>query len=694
MSNDSPFLEAAIGYAEMGIPVFLLNPRSKHPTFGSSGFHDGTTDIDQVRSWWSERPGCNVGGTMGNGLVCLDFDPPKDDNPADGREWLEEWEREHGKLPETATAVTGREGTHLFYRVDRPVPKSENGAIHVDIRGDGSYAMLAPSIHPETGNAVFWDLDPEEYGIADADDNVYALIEAARPPKEENGTRVKVKMPTEPIRPGERNSRLLSLGRSARAKQESDDPMYILSFLDATNKRWCQPPLDDSEIERLAESVCSVPPGYSEEVKEKLAKGGNGGGRSANHVSVAQRLLGNYSACYLDGSPAVFDGLTYRIGWNEVERCVLREWPNSKDRDRKEVVKYLDLTMPHETQSPPRYIGFANGVLDVETMELLSFSPRFRIPNVIPHDWNPDARSDLLDKTLKKIACGDPYIETNLCEFVGLCMYRSGKYAYSAILLGKKTEKASNGKSTYINLLKNVLGKDNFSALSLCDFGDKFNRQYLSGKLANLGDDISSEFTKGASLEVFKKAVSGDEIHTDVKNGKGYDFEPYCTIVLSANEFPKMENLDDGVLRRLFPIRFNAHFSSEDPDYNPDIKDEFKYSEEIAEAAIVRGVWGLKRVIDQRRPTDNDESRSMVKDIQTDNSNILQWLEDEQHARDEFVERTVGSAYEVYEKWCARSGVRNGYAKWQFSKKMCEHFKFRIKNTSRGGVSMRIFVDA
>jgi len=689
-ANDSRFLDAALLYASLGWPVFPLKPRQKDKFAVKSWKNDATTDESTIKAWWGRNPNYNIGVVTGKGLCVIDVDDkPEKHGGILGSDMLRDWELGHGDIAETVCAESGTGGMHYYYDIGNIVQrKCESPKISIDLRCDGGYIVAPPSIHPDTGLPYTWDISPEDMLPTEAGETEMACIEWVW----ENRTKNEKKAVavtgngTERIREGGRNSTLFSKGRSMRSKGKDYDE--IVEYLKMVNQYECVPPLPEDEVEKIATSVCSVEAGFSDEVKNKLAA------KRANHVSVAQSLLGNYSTCFLDGTPAVFDGLSYRIGWNEIEKCVLREWPNSKYHERREVLKYLNLTMPHEKQSPPNYIGFANGVLDIDTMELMSFSPDFRIPNVIPHDWNENARSDVLDETLKKIACGDPFIETNLCEFIGLCMYRSGKYAYSAILLGRKVEKASNGKSTYINLLKNVLGKNNFSVLSLSDFGDNFNQQYLSGKLANLGDDISSEFAKGASLEVFKKAVSGEMLHTDVKNAAGYDFEPYCTIVLSANELPNMENLDDGVVRRLFPIRFNAHFSPSDPDFNPEIKDLFKESEEVAEAAIARGIWGLRRVIEQRRPTDNDESRNMVKEIKIDNSNILQWIEDEQCARDDFLEHSVGSAYERYENWCSRSGVRNKFAKWQFSKKMCEHFKFRIKNTSRNGISIRLFAEA
>lgn len=689
----SEFLEAALLYASMGWPVFPLQPRQKDKYAVASWKKECSTDEKQIRTWWGKNPNYNIGLVTGNGLCVIDVDDkPEKHGGLLGSDFLRDWELDHGEISETCCAKSGTGGMHYYFNVgDTHISGCQSDTIFIDLRCDDNYIVAPPSIHPDTGQPYTWDISPEDMPPAKATSTDRACIQWVydnRRGADKDGKKEKVKVPKGQVKDGEgRNNFLYEQGCSARAKGSDDDMIH--AWITSLNKLKCNPPLKDGEVNKIIKSVCSLPIGLSDEAKEMKKQGGS---KKANHVVIANRILGQYSACFLDGMPAVFDGLSYRVGWDMVERAVLKEWPNAKDRDRKEVIKYLHLTMPHHKQSDPRYIGFKNGVLDIETMELLSFSPEFKIPNVIPHDWNPNATSEVVDNTLRKIACDDPYIENNLAEFIGLCMYRSGKYAFSAILLGKQGETASNGKSTYIDMIREILGEDNYSSLSLHVLGERFYQDYLAGKLANLGDDISSSFTKGQSLEVFKKAVAGSELTTDVKGTKGYKFKPYCTMIFSANEFPKLENLDDGVLRRLFPIRFNAHFTSDDPDFDPDIGDKLK-QEEAIEAAIVRGVWGLKRVIQQRRPTDNDESRRMVRSIQVDNSSILQWIEDDGIQRENLIESTVAYAYELYEQWCKNSGIKNKFAKWQFSKDTCSHFKFKIKNTTREGKSVRIFVN-
>ena len=254
---------AASEYAhKYGIPVFPLWPKSKNP-MPKHGLLEASTDQEQIAKWWTNKPNANIGGVMGGCYVCIDFDV--DENGAyNALDWLSDWEHENGKLPETATAITGRGGMHLFYKTDREIKKSENGELHIDIRGKGSYAMLAPSVHPN-GNVVYWDLDPDDYGFAEANELVYKLIEDVQPKKKDSEKQV---IPTESVKEGEgRNVFLYKQGCSARAKNADDD--VIRSFLTTLNMLKCTPPVSEVELEKVIESVCKLPMGLS---KEALAK--------------------------------------------------------------------------------------------------------------------------------------------------------------------------------------------------------------------------------------------------------------------------------------------------------------------------------------------------------------------------------------------------------------------------------------
>lgn len=685
---DNEFLEAALLYASMGWPVFPLWPKSKSPAT-KHGFKDAVTDEGQIRRWWTTNPDYNIGIATGNGLCVIDVDDKPDKHPVLGSDMLRDWEIEHGEISETCCAKSGTGGMHYYFDVgDTKISGCESDTIFIDLRCDGNYIVAPPSIHPDTGRPYTWDISPEDMEPAKATATDKACIQWVydnRRGAGKNGQKEKVKVPSSKVKEGEgRNRFLYEQGCSARAKGSDDEMIEI--WLTELNKQKCSPPLDDAELRKTINSVCTKPIGLSEEAKKQRDMAT----ARFNHVAVANELLTKYGACYLDGAPAVFDGLHYSIGWDAIERAVISLKPNATQKNRNEVRDYLRIMMPSESPAPSNYIAFRNGVLDVNTMDLLTLTPEMRIPNVIPHDWNPDARSEILDRTMAKISCNNPFIEHNLFEFIGLCMMRDSKYGYSAILLGKPGDNASNGKSTYIKMIGNILGRENYSALDLGVVAKRFQALQIMGKLANLGDDIGNEFVRGNDLAVVKKIITGEDVYTDVKGTKGLTFRPYCTMIFSANEMPKLGDDSEGMMRRMFPIRFNAKFRDTDPDFDPDISSKLK-SEECMEAAIVRGIAGLKRVMANRRPTPNDDSEDMVNQIRLDNSSLLQWMDDSSITREDMVGWTSGYAYERYKEWCDRGGARNPFGKYAFGKEVSNKLNLVTVVERRDGSTARVY---
>ncbi len=157
MSDQPPAtLTAALEYAARGWHVFPCRPASKTPAT-EHGFHDATTDPDQLHRWWSHNPDLNLAIATGpSQLVIVDVD-----EDADGHHTLDTLEAEHGPLPATLTSLTA-DGQHRCYRAPADVEvRNTAGRLGpgIDTRGAGGYIVAPPSIHP-TGVRYEW-LDPD-----------------------------------------------------------------------------------------------------------------------------------------------------------------------------------------------------------------------------------------------------------------------------------------------------------------------------------------------------------------------------------------------------------------------------------------------------------------------------------------------------------------------------------------------------
>ena len=188
-------LDAALAYAARGWPVFPCDNRPDIPAEGErdaikreksplvpkeskAGAKDGglylaTTDEAQIRKWWAKWPKALVGVPTGAriGAFVVDLDP-RDHSSDDMLRGLADWCG--GSLPPCAVTRTQSGGLHLWFALPEGVEKLGNRAglfrkiksapdcirEHVDIRGDGGYVIVPPSVM-DTGKVYLWEVEPD-----------------------------------------------------------------------------------------------------------------------------------------------------------------------------------------------------------------------------------------------------------------------------------------------------------------------------------------------------------------------------------------------------------------------------------------------------------------------------------------------------------------------------------------------------
>lgn len=308
-----------------------------------------------------------------------------------------------------------------------------------------------------------------------------------------------------------------------------------------------------------------------------------------------------------------------------IEQVIALEVPGIRSSQRAEILKYLLLKVDViDSYKNFNLICFKNGVYDMDKDELLSYDPDFDLISKIPHNYNPYAKDDSVENVLNKISCFDAEIRSNLEETIGYCFYKQSELAKSVILLG---EKGSNGKSVYLSMLKWVLGEQNWTSLDLNEIGQKFAIAMLYGKMANIADDIGSDFLKGQETANFRKIVAGNELKAEEKGRKPFVFKPFCKLVMSCNEIPKMGRCAlDANMRRMVIIPFNAKFSKQDPDFDPYISTKLR-TESAAEYLVQLGLQGLKRILATNDFTPSQAVEKELKQFERDNNPCVEYLE-------------------------------------------------------------------
>ena len=243
--------QAALRLADLGYAVFPCLPGTKRPAT-PRGLLDASTDASQVERWWTAMPDANIAIATGAALFVLDIDGA--DNP-----WLaDQPERFLDLAAGAAFAHTPRRpALHLRAPPGRTLRNSAGKiAPAVDTRANGGYILVAPS--QVNGVGYSWpngELDVKPGQLAEPPAWLLAMLDA---PGVASSIRLDASQPANAIPSGQRNSTLTALGGSMRRVGMSG--AEILAALQRANADRCRPPLTDSEVETIANSVARYEP--------------------------------------------------------------------------------------------------------------------------------------------------------------------------------------------------------------------------------------------------------------------------------------------------------------------------------------------------------------------------------------------------------------------------------------------------
>lgn len=237
----------ALKYASRGWHVFPLQPREKQPLI-KGGFLSASVAQDQIADWWREHPEANIGLWPGqSGLIVIDIDGPEGEETA----------RKLGVLSQpTLECATGRPegGRHLYFKRPNFNVSNCNIGKKLDVRCDGGYVILPPSIHP-SGRQYAWS---GKDAILDLPPDALEAIRRAQlglPRNDGAHTTAAKEIPLQQVVLGERNNtltryaaRLLALGATQAEVQ------VHVSLL---NDKICQPPLPPKEVNAVVASMAA-----------------------------------------------------------------------------------------------------------------------------------------------------------------------------------------------------------------------------------------------------------------------------------------------------------------------------------------------------------------------------------------------------------------------------------------------------
>jgi phage/plasmid-associated DNA primase len=203
------------------------------------------------------------------------------------------------------------------------------------------------------------------------------------------------------------------------------------------------------------------------------------------------------------------------------------------------------------------YLLFTNGILDVETRQLLDFDRELHITQQLPYEYDPGATCEPIVKWLKHAQNGSWGRVQVLRAWLRAVLLSHSDIQKFVEIVGP----GKSGKSTYANLANALVGDDNAMISSLEHLEkNRFETANLYKKKLLLFNDVERY---GGSVSVLKAITGRDLIRNERKfqAGSQKPFKFNGLVMITANEPIQTTDPTSGLARRRLTIPFDKPFT-------------------------------------------------------------------------------------------------------------------------------------
>ena len=345
--------------------------------------------------------------------------------------------------------------------------------------------------------------------------------------------------------------------------------------------------------------------------------------------------------------------------------------PQLKDFQKREALNYIDNILelkPTKFNRDPMKISFLNGRLDLKTMEFESPSPEHLETIHLHVNWNPNATGETADEFFKTATCGDEDIEQLLYEAIGYSFTKSSSLQKAFLLYGG----GRNGKSTFLDIIKEICGYENCTSVNFKDLGEKFRVAELYNKLVSLSGDISAQPLKDSDL--FKQITGGDEITIERKNQHPFTDTVFATLFFSANKLPRTPDTTYGFYRKLVIIPFYANLASVSLVDGALFHDKLM---EDKEYIAYKAVLAIRNVLTKTHKfTEPKAAEEVMNAYKVENSSVLSWIKANSKAIYDLKSKKFQDVFSEYDLWCDLNGYKSVRSA-RFEQEVAEEFNLK-----------------
>lgn len=284
-------------------------------------------------------------------------------------------------------------------------------------------------------------------------------------------------------------------------------------------------------------------------------------------------------------------------------------------------------TLPPDGLFPchhPSHINFQNGIYSIVDKALTPHTPNFKSILQVPITYDPDAKCPEIDGFLADVLQGEADDIALAHEFIGVSLLQQIPIAKMFVLVGP----THTGKSTFLDILKALIGSENVSSVSLQALDNdelRFARAALYGKLANTSADLSKKTLAGDNI---KMITAGDVFDVERKGVDSFRMRPFASLFCACNEVPRSRDKSDAYLERLIILPFTKQHIGQQAKRG--------YLEKLTTDTELSGllnhaITAMHRVLEKGNYSETRTVREAKAKYEKANNTVLQFLTEGYH---------------------------------------------------------------
>lgn len=297
---------------------------------------------------------------------------------------------------------------------------------------------------------------------------------------------------------------------------------------------------------------------------------------------------------------------------------------------------------------PRGVIPVRNGLVHVDTGQLLAPTPRLFVPYALPFDYTPDAAPPVAWLAFLASVWGDDResIDT-LQEWLGYLLTADTSQQKALMIVGPRR----SGKGTLGRVVVQLLGERNTASPTLASLGNNFGLEPLVGKTCALMSDarLGARADIAGVAENLLRLTGEDPISVDRKFREAYTARLIARIVVLTNEVPVFRDAASALPSRFIVLRTERSFYGRE-DHSLD----GKLAAELP-GILVWALAGLRRLRERGRFVQPASAAAQMRLMEELASPIGMFLRD-QCVVEPGAQVPITTLYEAWRDWCKAHG--------------------------------------